>query len=165
MTIFRCDTMATNSSRMAGVGGKTVTLNRLIQCAFMLVFILSQPVNAQDIGDQWERGDDPITFTSGLHHLASDAYITCSPHGGFVRVSVPEKGNHGVTLVSGETAIEVFQRAFVGGRIFGFTNAADPFYDAVLTNRSLTIDGKPLSFSYKDHRYFSLLMKICKENP
>jgi len=117
---------------------------------------------AQDTADQWERGSDPVTVTSGLHHIASDTYITCSPQGGFVRVSVAATRDHPVTLSSGAVEARVFEGTLTDGRIHGFTNADDPLYAAVIANRELTIDGKSLGFSDKDFRYFSLLMRSCK---
>lgn len=122
-------------------------------------------VSAQDVADQWERGDDPVTLTNGLRHVASNIYVTCSPHGGFVRISVPAARDHDVALVAGEVTSGVFERSLSDGRLSGFTKADDPLYAAALANRGLSIDGKTLGFSDKDVRYFSLLMRVCKETP
>ena len=59
----------------------------------------------------------------------------------------------------------VFERSLSDGRLSGFTKADDPLYAAALANRGLSIDGKTLGFSDKDVRYFSLLMRVCKETP
>lgn len=128
----------------------------------LILLMAAVPSAAQGGIDQWERGDDPVTLTNGLHHIASDTYITCSGQSGFVRVSVAATRDHPVTLSSGATEASVVEAVLTDGRIHGFTNADDPLYAAVITNRNLTIDGKSLGFSDKDFRYFSLLMRSCK---
>ena len=140
---------------------KTGRRNKVLLAA-MFGCVAISPAIAQESADQWERGSDPVTVTSGLHHIASDTYITCSPQGGFVRVSVAATRDHLVTLSSGAVEARVFEGTLTEGRIHGFTNADDPLYAAVIANRELTVDGKRLAFSDKDFRYFSLLMRSCK---
>lgn len=129
-----------------------------------LIGSLAAPAaTAQDSADQWERGSDPVTTTGGLHHMASDTYVTCAEHSGLIRVSVSATRDHPVALVAGDVTSSVFERALTDGRLHGFTRADDPLYAAALAGRGLSIDGKTLGFSDKDVRYFSLLMRVCKE--
>ena len=137
-------------------------LSRLNHIGAAVACLVAPNAIAQESADQWERGSDPVTTTSGLHHIASDTYITCSPQGGFVRVSVAAARDHVVTLSSGAVEARVFEGTLTDGRIHGFTNADDPLYAAVIANRELKVDGKSLGFSDKDFRYFSLLMRSCK---
>jgi hypothetical protein len=128
-----------------------------------ILLIAAVPSAAQEGADQWERGDDPVTLTNGLRHIASNIYVTCSPHGGFVRISVPAASDHDMALAAGDGTSSVFERTLTDGRLHGFTNVDDPLYAAALAHRGLNIDGKALGFSDKDVRYFSLLMRVCKD--
>jgi hypothetical protein len=128
-----------------------------------IVCLAAPGASAQEAADQWERGSDPVTTTSGLHHVATDTYVTCAGQSGLIRVSVPARGDHVIALASGDVKSSVFERAQADGRLYGFTKADDPLYAAVLARRSLSVDGQTLGFSDKDFRYFSLLMRVCKE--
>lgn len=120
---------------------------------------MAVPAAAQDL---LERGSDPATGLSGLHHTAADVWLTCSPHGGFVRVSVPGEVA-AVTIAAGDQRFAGMERAVVAGRTAAVFDAGSGLLWVAGDQGYLLVNETELDLSgERDNRYFDLFLRICK---
>lgn len=128
--------------------------------AAAITLALALPVAAQT-ADLWERGTDPATAASGLRHVATGVFLSCSAHGGLVHVTATDMKPAALTVRSGDLSALLIEPGMQEGKAHVVVPADDPALLAAATG-ALTVAGHDLDFSEKDRRYFALFLRICK---